>query len=206
MKKATVVILVMGEVGAGKSSFINAAAGLPLTKHHKNSMKSVVFVDTPGFNHPSKPDRVILKEIVDWLKKRDHGDAQFGGIIYLHDLAQARQRKRAMTPTKLSNPEPARRVILATVKGDDVTPSQADHREKQLKDDIWQEAVKGGSQMCRFMNTRGSAWSIVDMILERDTIELSCIQKELEGICSELPNSKRISTSPLFGFLFSFRS
>lgn len=28
----------------------------------------VVFVDTPGFNHPSKTDCVILKEIIDWLK------------------------------------------------------------------------------------------------------------------------------------------
>ena len=69
-----------------KAQFINAAAGLSLAqvgydldpctsnvnhfmvKHHKNSMKSVVFVDTPGFNHPSKPDRDILEEIVHWLK------------------------------------------------------------------------------------------------------------------------------------------
>jgi hypothetical protein len=111
-----------------------------------------------------------------------------------------------MTPTKLSNPEPARRVILVTVKGDDVTPSQADHREKQLKNNTWQKAVKGGSQMCRFVNTKDSAWSIVDMILERGAIELSCVQKELEGICSALPNSRRISTSPLFTFLFGFKS
>jgi hypothetical protein len=112
----------------------------------------------------------------------------------------------AMTPTKLSNPEPACRVILATVKGDGVTSSQADHREKQLKDHTWQKAVKGGSQLCRFVNTKDSAWSIVDMILERGTIELSCIQKELEGICGVFPNSRRISTSPLFTFLFGFRS
>ena len=110
-----------------------------------------------------------------------------------------------MTPTKLSNPEPARRVILATVKGDDVTPSQADHREKQLKDNTWQKAVKGGSQMCRFVNTKDSAWSIVDMILEKGVIELSCIQKELEGICRELPNSRRMSTRPFVTFFFGFK-
>ena len=113
-----------------------------------------------------------------------------------------------MTPTRLSDPEPAHRVILATVKGDDVTPSQADHREEQLKNNIWQKAVNGGSQMCRFVDTEDSAWSIVDMILEKDAIKLSCIQKELERICSGLPaNSGRSGRkSPFFGFLFGLRS
>ena len=112
-----------------------------------------------------------------------------------------------MTPTRLSDPEPAHRVILATVKGDDVTPSQADRREKQLMDDTWQKAINGGSQMCRFVNTKDSAWSIVDMILEKDAIKLSCIQKELERICSRLPNSGRSGRkSPFFGFLFGSRS
>ena len=35
--------------------------------HHKCN---VVFVDTPGFNHPSKTDGVVLKEIIDWLKEK----------------------------------------------------------------------------------------------------------------------------------------
>ena len=110
-----------------------------------------------------------------------------------------------MAPTKLSNPEPARRVILATVKGDRVTPSQADHREQQLKDKTWQEAVKGGSQMCRFLNTKDSAWSIVDMILKRGTIELPCIQKELDGICTVFSNTRWIGINALFSFLFRSR-
>ena len=135
---------------------------------------------------------------------RYHGDALFGGIIYLHDLAEIRpsRSRTAMTPTKLSNPEPARRVILATVKGDRVTPSQADHREQKLMDETWQEAVKGGSQMCRFLNTKDSAWSIVDMILKRGTIELPCIQKELDGICPMFSNTRWIGIKSLFGFLF----
>jgi hypothetical protein len=111
-----------------------------------------------------------------------------------------------MTPTKLSNPEPACRVILATVKGDGVTSSEANRREKQLKAHTWQKAVKGGSQLCRFVNTKDSAWSIVDMILERDTIELSCIQKELEGICGVFPNSRWFGINTLLAFFFGVRS
>ena len=100
-----------------------------------------------------------------------------------------------MTPTRLSHPEIVCRVILATVKGGRVTPSQADHREQQLKDKTWQKAVRGGSQICRFLNTKDSAWSIVDMILERGTVEPSCIQKELEGIRTMLPTAVATPTS-----------
>ena len=32
--------------------------------------RDVVFVDTPGFNHPTKTDRAILEEIVNWLKDK----------------------------------------------------------------------------------------------------------------------------------------
>ena len=139
-------------------------------------------------------------------------DLQFGGIVYLHDLAQTRQspsRKTAMTPAMFSHPDIVRRVILATVKGDDVTPSQADHREKQLKDKTWQKAVKGGSQMCRFLDTKDSAWGIVDKILERGAIELSFIQQELEGIRTMVPRRVTPPTSlrkmlNFFSRLFSF--
>ena len=34
-------------------------------QHHD---REVILVDTPGFNHPAKYDRDILREIVDWLK------------------------------------------------------------------------------------------------------------------------------------------
>jgi hypothetical protein len=100
-----------------------------------------------------------------------------------------------MTPMKLSHPEIVRRVILATVKDDGVTLSEAEFRENKLKDNTWREAVKGGSQMCRFLNTKDSAWSIVDMLLERDTIEPSCIQKELERIRTKLPTAVAPPTS-----------
>ena len=111
-----------------------------------------------------------------------------------------------MTPTRLSNPEPAHRVILATVKGDDVTPSHADRREEQLKNNIWQEAINGGSQMCRFVNTKDSAWSIVNLILEKGAIDLSRIQQELEKICNGLQNPEQIGRAGFFSFLFRYRS
>jgi hypothetical protein len=111
-------------------------------------------------------------------------DMQFGGVIYLHDLSHPRdvsRGKELMTPMKLSHPEIAPRVILATVDG---SSSMAKHREKQLKDTTWRKL-----KTQQFTNTEDSVWSIVDTILgiSPTGIKLSYIQDELDKICASLP-------------------
>ena len=32
--------------------------------------REVVLVDTPGFNHPTKTDGDVLREIIDWLENK----------------------------------------------------------------------------------------------------------------------------------------
>lgn len=85
-----------------------------------------------------------------------------------------------MTPVKLSNPEIAPRVIIATVGGHN---ENTKHREEQLKATTWQKL-----QIQQFTNTSDSAWSIVDTILCLPSIKLFHIQQELDKICKELPN------------------
>lgn len=128
---------------------------------------------------------------------------QFGGVIYLHDLSQPRdvsRGKNVMTPMKLSDPEIAPRVILATVDGDG---SMAKRRENQLKDTTWQNV-----QIRQFTNTKDSAWNIVDTILgiPPTGIKLSCIQDELDKICDSLPKHfpKRKGIFGFFANLFGF--
>jgi hypothetical protein len=126
---------------------------------------------------------------------------QFGGIIYLHDLSQTRfgSRGDVMTPMKLSNPENCKiapRVILATVDGNS---SMAKLREKQLMDTTWRNV-----QTQRFTNTKDSAWSIVDTILDTYPTKLCYIQDELDRICDSLlkRSPKRIvGIHKLLGFL-----
>ena len=126
---------------------------------------------------------------------------QFGGIIYLYDLSQPRdvsKGKNVMTPTKLSDPEIASRVILATVDGNGL---MAKHRENQVKD-TWRKV-----QTRQFTNTKDSAWSIVDTILNISPIKLSDIQDELETICNSLPKHFP-KPKGIFGFfasLFGFK-
>ena len=102
-----------------------------------------------------------------------------------------------MTFTKLRDPEP-HRVILTTVDGDS---SSAKRREYQLKNTVWREV-----QTCRFINTRDSAWSILDTILKMGPIKLQCIQDELDRICTTLPTRTQLAPKSnrffsLFGFI-----
>ena len=52
-------------------------------QHHKYD---VVFVDTPGFNHTSKPDAVVLKETIDWLKEKSVLFRFLYYILILHQI------------------------------------------------------------------------------------------------------------------------
>ena len=86
---------------------------------------------------------------------------------------------------KLRDPEP-HRVILATLDGDSLT---AKHRESQLKDTstIWRDV-----RTHQFVNTRDSAWSILDTILNIDPIKLQYIQDELM-VCTTLRTRTRFA-------------
>ena len=99
-----------------------------------------------------------------------------------------------MTPKKLLEPP---RVIVATVGGNS---SKAKRRERQPKDSIWPEM-----QIYQFMNTKDSAWSILNTILRVDPIKLQYIQDELDRICTTLPTQfaprpNRSFFSRLLGF------
>ncbi|KAG6823961.1 hypothetical protein H0H93_002756, partial [Arthromyces matolae] len=90
---------------------------------------------------------------------------RFGGIIYLHEISQARDDPKTnfMHPTKLSEPDAPKYVILATVKWNLVkTPVVAELRESQLRE-FWSKMVERGSQITRFHESTESARLILEM-------------------------------------------
>ncbi|KAF5321125.1 hypothetical protein D9619_000481 [Psilocybe cf. subviscida] len=95
------IILVLGQTGVGKSMFICSAkpqGKQPIINHSGtssqvpidvykvcNGKQSALLVDTPGFNHTNMSDKVVLGEIISWLKNLKRGE-QVAGVIFLLDI------------------------------------------------------------------------------------------------------------------------
>ncbi|KAF8064964.1 P-loop containing nucleoside triphosphate hydrolase protein [Lyophyllum atratum] len=197
------VVLILGQTGAGKSTFINwaighdvASVGHGLDSHTTDIQpylmtsdgdRRIVLVDTPGFNDTWMNDREIMGRIVEWLKNSCKPNMKFAGIIYLHEITQARTTPETnyMHPAKLSNPEASRHVILVTVKWSEVRSSIGQVREERLMDS-WQKMAGGGSKIVRFLDSTESAHSIINMI-QLTTVEV--ILKELVLSFGKLPSN-----------------
>ena len=89
-----------------------------------------------------------------------------------------------MTVRKLLDPKP-HGVILATLDGDSFT---AKRRESLLKDTIWRDVWTH-----QFVNTRDSAWSVLDTILNINPIKLQYIQDKLDRVCITLRTRTRFA-------------
>ncbi|KDR82110.1 hypothetical protein GALMADRAFT_264377 [Galerina marginata CBS 339.88] len=210
-KDSGIVILLLGLTGSGKSTFINAAAGRTVADvnhnltsssdlivrdfivKHPQTTRSLVFVDTPGFDHFEASDKEVLNKIVEWLKKSCNSDVQFGGIVYLHDITASRVQKEfdaaALALRTLSRPEPASHLLMTTVKWGRVQQDpRAQKRELELQANSWKKILDGGAHLCRFADTKDSAWEIVDKLLQKEPLELLVLQQELDRIHRFIPS------------------
>ncbi|KAH7925400.1 hypothetical protein BV22DRAFT_439623 [Leucogyrophana mollusca] len=199
------MILMLSQTGAGKSSFINTAAGSDLASvsdamqscttdiqpiyvpHPRDPNRRIVFVDTPGFNDASMGDAEILRRIVEWLQRPVNEKIGLRGIIYLLEITESRidPRNNLMSPSKLSRPGTAHNVVLATTKWDDIQEDEGQRRQQQ-RSERWQEMLDQGSYLVRFTNTRQSAWEVVDLLLQNHGADDPPIQRELPHALTEL--------------------
>ncbi|KAF8959519.1 hypothetical protein BDZ97DRAFT_1389876 [Flammula alnicola] len=209
--------LLLGETGAGKSTFIDKAGPQlhrrPKIGHDlgscttsvaefkiqnpKNPKSCVVLVDTPGFNDsdPLKGDDEQLKAIIDWLKGKSQPDAKIAGVIYLHDISQARviQCPTVMNANLVSRPPG---VLFATTKWSKHRLQQDESRERELKDAF------AYVQLDRFENTVDSAWKLIDAVVSSPgwNVTLLEFQTKLEAIRPQFKREEK--RKPKFFHLF----
>ncbi|RSL75861.1 hypothetical protein CEP51_010490 [Fusarium floridanum] len=156
------VILLVGQTGAGKSTFIAQLGGrhistgeTPVVGHWVRSETSTVswyrafinhqkvyLIDTPGLEDHRVSDFQTLKHISDELQNDYRNGRLLNGIIYLWDLNSSSNRDRQ------------------------------EAREEELKQTHWADMISGGSSAMRHNGTRYSAEKIISSLMENPKIVL----------------------------------
>ncbi|KAF9469801.1 P-loop containing nucleoside triphosphate hydrolase protein, partial [Collybia nuda] len=192
----------MGPTGSGKSSFIQLATGHEQVTighdlrscthevqafrcpHPIDSGRSVIFIDTPGFDDTNTKDTDILKSIADWLTETYKNGITLTGLLFLHRITDNRM---AGTPLRnlhmferLCGIDALQNVMLVTTMWDEVYDMAIGlAHEEELKAKYWNSMLNVGSRILRFGYTHQSAWTIVDQFTGiRDRVPLQ-LQVEL---------------------------
>nr|KAK5434724.1 hypothetical protein LTR18_010219 [Exophiala xenobiotica] len=189
----TVHLLVMGMTGSGKSTFIQRATGdisietggglLSVTREVKSypvvhKGYEIFLIDSPGFDDDSLSDDDVLKKIADFVNNIHNLNWTIGGIIYLHDISQARLRNTGTINIRVletfAGRENWNNLSLVTNKWSD--PKKPDEllREQQLQEHprFWAEMCNAGgrARMCRFDNTEATAKQIIEWHLGKNFV------------------------------------
>ncbi|KAF9555463.1 hypothetical protein CPC08DRAFT_712004 [Agrocybe pediades] len=228
-----VAVLLLGLTGAGKSTFVNTAAESSRARvrreltstsvcvekflvDHPRKLTTLIFVDPPGLDHTNMSDGEVMKEISNSLGvlNKSIPDAKFGGVIYLHDISESKTQSAIGTTilTLLSVPEPSKHILLATTKWKKAMTDPEEHnaRHSELVNGAWKGITERGALVGKFEDpdSAESAWSLVDLLLDRQPLELQFAHSELTKVQQKLPTlrsqKRRGFFTRLFKRLFGF--
>lgn len=147
--------------------------------------RTVVFIDTPGFDDTDRSDVDILKLITTYLQTTD-GEIRLSGIIYLHSIKDTRMQGSSMRNIRmfrsLCGDDYFHNVILCTTGWHEIEPGLGNQRENELKEEgnFWGNMMKMGARVERHHveNSRESARRIAGVLVRLKPTLLQ-IQREL---------------------------
>ncbi|KAF3908957.1 hypothetical protein ABW20_dc0101165 [Dactylellina cionopaga] len=215
------IIAVMGETGAGKSSFIKLLGGrnksgeFPEVSDKLKSMTKEVcwykavtsnnnpfyILDTPGFDDTYLSDFEILESLAKELSGMYRENKKLNGVVYLHEIGKTRvggsSHKSLRTFQKLIGDTSLKNVVLATTHWGKVTQKLVD-REEDLKNSFWRGMSARGSRIVRHHATKTSALSIVESIIPKEPVLVKLVEElVLEGLRFEETGAGKIVSEGL---------
>lgn len=158
-----------------------------MSKHEYQSKdgRTIWLIDTPGFDDTFLSDVDILKEITFALSRLYEAGARMTGMIYLHRISDPRMGHSAILDLEIFKQlcgDKAMPVVrLVSTRWDSTNENVRLEREKQLKDSdkFWAGMLKAGAKVERHENTKESAVSIVENLLNDSPRIVLTIQEEI---------------------------
>jgi hypothetical protein len=146
----------------------------------------VHLVDTPGFDDSFKNDAEILDGIAEFLRQVHDQRGKLSGILYLHQITDARMRGSALKNLtmfqKLMGTRALTNCVLVTTKWGNVDKAVGQAREEELLQDArfgWKNMVANRAQVARFEDTSESAIRIIQSVAGLR----ECVPKLTEELC-----------------------
>jgi hypothetical protein len=140
-------------------------------------------LDTPGFDDTHVSDIEVFQDIVLVLSELASKGVSLS-MVYLHRIIDVRfggVARRSLDVFRLLCGDPAmKNVTLVSTFWDAGDPEAATRREKELMlEQFWGGMIRNGARACRHLGTRASAWNIVQPLLQKKSISMLQIQREL---------------------------
>ncbi|KIP04288.1 hypothetical protein PHLGIDRAFT_129625 [Phlebiopsis gigantea 11061_1 CR5-6] len=195
-----VLIAVMGQTGSGKSTFVNLASGskfpvghglasctaqVRTTEPFQLAGRSVILIDTPGFDDSEISDVEVLKRISGFLELTYKNGKRLSGLIYMHPITDTRIGRRSRYNLqmfkKLCGDETLGNVVVVTTMWSSVGEDAGISRLQQLRDEDqfeFNSVEARGGRILRYGNNKEAALAILQAMLPNARLPLQ-IQREL---------------------------
>jgi len=131
--------------------------------------REVIFVDIPGFDNPTKPDILILKDFLTYVHNKAIENIKLSGILYLHRITDVRMGGSAIKNMKLlqgiCGESFLPRLTLVTTMWDIIQERDGARREEDLKQNFWNDLLHHNARYQRYDGTKNDARRVIERYL-----------------------------------------
>jgi hypothetical protein len=136
--------------------------------------RTIVLIDTPGFDDDKRSDVRILEDIATWMARKGYlKDQMLDGLIFLHPITHTRAGRSELSRTqlleKILGQNAYNRVVIATTMWDYIVSEDLVKERLESRfapGGVWHELKNKGASDVKHYNTQDSAHNIIRHIMD----------------------------------------